>query len=185
MLQNRVYRGEIVHKEQSYPGEHMPIIDQPPHPDGLRNFAAYAAALAGYTAAIIAGDLLGATGGVNGEAFLLAVIRASEIRRGRDRLHVGGPAPHGRPRPMICCRARSDQAKVRSTRRWRGMDSNFQYAGAVSLIVRLLPTCQAEETRSLVGPRRATGGIITCLYRGAPRARLSAVETVFRRPVAS
>jgi hypothetical protein len=28
MLQNRVYRGEIVHKEQSYPGEHMPIIDQ-------------------------------------------------------------------------------------------------------------------------------------------------------------
>jgi len=28
MLQNRIYRGEIVHKEQSYPGEHMPIIDQ-------------------------------------------------------------------------------------------------------------------------------------------------------------
>src|ERR1700680_5077692 len=35
----------------------------------LRNFAAYSAALAGYTAAIIAGDLLGATGGANGEAF--------------------------------------------------------------------------------------------------------------------
>jgi len=29
MLQNRVYRGEIVHKGQSHPGEHMPIIDQP------------------------------------------------------------------------------------------------------------------------------------------------------------
>src|SRR6266404_3852556 len=29
MLQNRVYRGEIVHKEQSHPGEHTPIIDQP------------------------------------------------------------------------------------------------------------------------------------------------------------
>ena len=29
MLQNRIYRGEIVHKEQSYPGEHPPIIDQP------------------------------------------------------------------------------------------------------------------------------------------------------------
>jgi DNA invertase Pin-like site-specific DNA recombinase len=29
MLQNRIYRGEIVHKEQSHPGEHMPIIDQP------------------------------------------------------------------------------------------------------------------------------------------------------------
>jgi DNA invertase Pin-like site-specific DNA recombinase len=28
MLQNRIYRGEIVHRDQSYPGEHMPIIDQ-------------------------------------------------------------------------------------------------------------------------------------------------------------
>jgi uncharacterized membrane protein YccC len=45
----------------------------------LRNFAAYAAALAGYTAAIIASDQLGATGGANGEAFMLAVTRASEI----------------------------------------------------------------------------------------------------------
>ena len=45
----------------------------------LRNFAAYAAALAGYTAAIIASDQLGATGGPNGEAFMLAVYRASEI----------------------------------------------------------------------------------------------------------
>jgi DNA invertase Pin-like site-specific DNA recombinase len=27
MLQNRIYRGEIVHKENSYPGEHEPIID--------------------------------------------------------------------------------------------------------------------------------------------------------------
>jgi uncharacterized membrane protein YccC len=46
----------------------------------LRNFASYAAALAGYTVAIVAGDLLGATGGVNADAaFLLAVSRASEI----------------------------------------------------------------------------------------------------------
>ena len=29
MLQNRSYRGEIVHKGQSHPGEHPPIIDQP------------------------------------------------------------------------------------------------------------------------------------------------------------
>jgi hypothetical protein len=29
MLQNRIYRGEIVHNEQSHPGEHEPIIDQP------------------------------------------------------------------------------------------------------------------------------------------------------------
>ena len=29
MLQNRIYRGEIVHKDQFHPGEHTPIIDQP------------------------------------------------------------------------------------------------------------------------------------------------------------
>src|SRR5882757_3326067 len=29
MLQNRIYRGEIVHNKQSYLGEHEPIIDQP------------------------------------------------------------------------------------------------------------------------------------------------------------
>src|SRR6201998_453760 len=45
----------------------------------LRNFASYAAALAGYTAAIIASDQLGAVGGLNGNAFLLAVYRASEV----------------------------------------------------------------------------------------------------------
>jgi uncharacterized membrane protein YccC len=45
----------------------------------LRNFAAYAAALAGFTAAIIASDELGAVGGLNGQAFTLAVTRASEI----------------------------------------------------------------------------------------------------------
>ena len=45
----------------------------------LRNFAAYAAALAGFTAAIIASDQLGATGGPNGQAFMLAVYRVSEI----------------------------------------------------------------------------------------------------------
>src|SRR5262249_32973830 len=45
----------------------------------LRNFSAYSAALAGYTAAIIASDQLGAVGGLNGQAFMLAVDRASEI----------------------------------------------------------------------------------------------------------
>jgi len=45
----------------------------------LRNFASYAAALAGYTAVIIANDELGATGGANGDVFMLAVTRASEI----------------------------------------------------------------------------------------------------------
>ena len=28
LLQNRLYRGEIVHKDQTYPGQHEPIIDQ-------------------------------------------------------------------------------------------------------------------------------------------------------------
>src|SRR6202043_1697519 len=38
-----------------------------------------AAALAGYTVAIIASDELGATGGANGDVFVLAITRASEI----------------------------------------------------------------------------------------------------------
>src|ERR1700689_4979215 len=45
----------------------------------LRNFSSYAAALAGYTAAIIASDELGATGGPDAQAFMLAVDRASDI----------------------------------------------------------------------------------------------------------
>src|SRR5256885_5773543 len=45
----------------------------------LKNFAAYAAALAGYTVAIIASDELGATGGPDAGAFMLAITRASEI----------------------------------------------------------------------------------------------------------
>jgi uncharacterized membrane protein YccC len=45
----------------------------------LRNFASYGAALAGLTAVVIASDLLGATGGANGEAFTLALTRVSEI----------------------------------------------------------------------------------------------------------
>ena len=46
----------------------------------LRNFASYSAALAGYTAVIIASGELGATGGPDAnEVFLLAITRASEI----------------------------------------------------------------------------------------------------------
>ncbi len=45
----------------------------------LRNNASYAAALAGYTAAIIAAGLLGPTGGANGSVLILAIDRASEI----------------------------------------------------------------------------------------------------------
>jgi uncharacterized membrane protein YccC len=45
----------------------------------LRNFASYAAALAGYTAAILASDTLGATGGTDGQIFVFAITRVSEI----------------------------------------------------------------------------------------------------------
>ena len=45
----------------------------------LRNFAAYAAALAGYTAAIIAIDTLGPVGSTSGLAFIFAVDRSIEI----------------------------------------------------------------------------------------------------------
>src|SRR6202035_2651987 len=45
----------------------------------LQNYAAYAAALAGYTSVIIASDQLGATGGLNGQAFTLAITRVTEI----------------------------------------------------------------------------------------------------------
>jgi uncharacterized membrane protein YccC len=45
----------------------------------LRNYAAYGAALAGVTAAIIASDELGAVGGTDGQVFTFAVARASEI----------------------------------------------------------------------------------------------------------
>jgi uncharacterized membrane protein YccC len=45
----------------------------------LPSFLAFAPALAGITAAIIAQDEVGAIGGVNGQAFMLAVIRATEI----------------------------------------------------------------------------------------------------------
>ena len=45
----------------------------------LRNFATYAAALAGFTAVIVASDELGATGGATGGAFMFAVTRAGEI----------------------------------------------------------------------------------------------------------
>jgi uncharacterized membrane protein YccC len=45
----------------------------------LRNFTAYGAALAGYTAVIIASDALGPTGGANNEIFMLAVDRVAAI----------------------------------------------------------------------------------------------------------
>lgn len=48
----------------------------------LRNYASYAASLAGYTAAIIAVDTFGESGGASPEVFWIAVWRASEISIG-------------------------------------------------------------------------------------------------------
>src|SRR5271154_5285402 len=48
----------------------------------LRNFAAYAAALSGYTAAILASDVLGPVGTTNGDVTFLAINRATEICTG-------------------------------------------------------------------------------------------------------
>lgn len=48
----------------------------------LRNFAAYGAALAGYTMAVIANDAFGLLGGPSDQVFLIAVERASEISIG-------------------------------------------------------------------------------------------------------
>ena len=45
----------------------------------LRNFAAYAAALSGYTAAILASDVLGPVGTANNSVVILAIDRALEI----------------------------------------------------------------------------------------------------------
>jgi Fusaric acid resistance protein family len=56
----------------------------------LHNFASYSAALAGYTAAIIAADTLGATGGPSPDVFMLAHERdlhRDRLRRGRSRGH--------------------------------------------------------------------------------------------------
>jgi uncharacterized membrane protein YccC len=45
----------------------------------LRNFASYAAALSGYTAAIVGVGTLGATGGASPDVFMLAITRSTEI----------------------------------------------------------------------------------------------------------
>jgi uncharacterized membrane protein YccC len=45
----------------------------------LHNFAAYGAALAGFTAAVLAGDVLGPSGGANPQIVTFAIIRVVEI----------------------------------------------------------------------------------------------------------
>jgi Fusaric acid resistance protein family len=60
----------------------------------LRNFASYAAALAGYTAAIVAGDLLGLTGGVDADAGFLLAVSPGERNLPRHRLCGRPPCTH-------------------------------------------------------------------------------------------
>jgi uncharacterized membrane protein YccC len=48
----------------------------------LRHFASYAGALAGFTAAVVASDMLGATGGASDAVLLLGIHRATEILLG-------------------------------------------------------------------------------------------------------
>ena len=108
----------------------------------LRNFAGYAAALSGYTAAIIAGDQLGPTGGVNGDVFMLAVIRVSEIAigivsRGRRSCRYRsrrGAAPAG---DAVCGPDGRDRGGCHRAR-WRWPGPNFptrNRSGATSSVV--------------------------------------------------
>ena len=91
----------------------------------LRNFASYAAALAGYTAAIIAGDLFGAVGGVDANAaFLLAVARATRSASASSAPASFSPAPIlaapgvGWLRSSRICLSRSPPALSARWRRW-------------------------------------------------------------------
>src|SRR5262249_46804280 len=63
------------------------------------SFASYAASLAGYTAAIIAADQLGATGGPAGNVFLVAVERTTEICIGIVSAGIVLAAPGPGPAP--------------------------------------------------------------------------------------
>ena len=97
----------------------------------LRNFASYAAALSGYTAAIIIGDELGAIGGPNGDAFQLAIARTSEISLG-----------------IVCAGLVLATTDLGSTRRrlatlLAGLSAEI--AGGLSRAVRMPKSMQAES----------------------------------------
>ena len=96
-----------------------------------RNFASYSAALAGYTAAIIAADMLGATGGVGPDVFMLAVWRASEICIGIVCAGVVLRGDRSRRRPAAAFAASGSPIwRARSwadfRRHWRQRRRNFR-----------------------------------------------------------
>ena len=82
----------------------------------LRNFAAYSAALAGYTAAIIASDQLGATGGLDGRSSCWpspASARsgsASSVQVSYSQGPISAERRAGWPRYLPPCRQRSQAA---------------------------------------------------------------------------
>jgi hypothetical protein len=116
----------------------------------LHNFASYSAALAGYTAAIIAADELGATGGPNADAvFLLAVYRASEICIGIVSAGIvlagtdlGGAQRPAWPHYSRRCRAKS-RAGLPACWRWPGRKCRRR-----SLLGRSWSGGSARSTRS-------------------------------------
>ena len=104
----------------------------------LRNFAGYAAALAGYTAAIVFADATGAPG----QTFILAVTRASEImpghrvrRRGAGQhrfRHGAAPAERAIRSPGRSHRIRPGHHLAGGPPRLRGLAGNAAWAGAGS-----------------------------------------------------
>ena len=88
MLQNRIYRGEIVHNQQSYLGEHKPIIDQPlwdaVQAQLARNAAERSSGARNHQPSLLAGML------VDGDGNRMTPSHA--VKRGtRYRYYVSGP----------------------------------------------------------------------------------------------
>jgi uncharacterized membrane protein YccC len=145
----------------------------------LRNFASYAAAMASFTAAIIAGDELGAVGGVNGDAFNLAVSRGAATCIG-----------------IVCAGVVLASTDLGGTRRRLATllaSLSADVAGGLMRALRLPAALQAEsrtERRRLVMQvsglgtviDQAAGEISNTLFR--PRAILAAADSLFDAIVA-
>ncbi len=159
----------------------------------LKNFASYAAALAGYTAAIIAADTLGATGGASPSVFLLAVdarqrdLHRDRVRRRRsrrDRSRRRPPAARadlrrsgGRHRRSLCAHAGA------------GADAAAGHAGRAA---RVRPPRHRARSRDRRSARRIRASCATtrrscrapstaCSARWTAGARLRPISAACRR----
>jgi hypothetical protein len=122
MLQNRTYRGEIVHKDQSHPGEHPPIIDQP-------LWDAVQAQLAGNSGERNVGTRTRPSSLLTGLLF----------DRDGNRMTPSHAVKKG-TRYTTMSRAPPLYGKVRRTHRWKELDSNCRFrAGGVSVLPREKP----------------------------------------------